>query len=173
MILDAILQYLHISAILALVVFISSEAALCRPQWMNAQVVQRLVVVDRIYGIAAGVVLATGLIRIYLGTKGASWYWHNWLLHVKLTLFIVVGLISILPTIRFIRWNKALKADGSLPVYRPAVGGGVDLGVQMGSGGARVSIEKARKLLGYQPPVPTERALELTLEWTKYARIVG
>ena len=115
MILDAILQYLHISAILALVVFISSEAALCRPQWMNAQVVQRLVVVDRIYGIAAGVVLATGLIRIYLGTKGASWYWHNWLLHVKLTLFIVVGLISILPTIRFIRWNKALKADGSLP----------------------------------------------------------
>ena len=115
MIRDAILQYLHISAILALVVFISSEAALCRPQWMNAKVVERLVVVDRIYGIAAGVVLATGLIRIYLGTKGASWYWHNWLLHTKLTLFILVGLISILPTMRFIRWRKALRADGSLP----------------------------------------------------------
>ena len=28
---DAILQFLHISAILALVVFITSEAALCRP----------------------------------------------------------------------------------------------------------------------------------------------
>jgi putative membrane protein len=115
MILDAILQYLHISAILALVVFISSEAALCRPQWMNAQVVERLVIVDRIYGIAAGVVLGTGLIRVYLGTKGASWYWHNWLLHVKLTLFIVVGLISILPTVRFIRWRKALRADGAMP----------------------------------------------------------
>jgi putative membrane protein len=115
MILDAILQYLHISAILALVVFISSEAALCRPQWMNAQVVERLAVVDRLYGIAAGVVLATGLVRVYFGTKGASWYWHNWLLHVKLTLFIVVGLISIVPTIRFIRWKKALQADGSLP----------------------------------------------------------
>ena len=115
MIIDALLQYLHLSAILALVVFISSEAALCRADWMNAKVVERLVTVDRIYGIAAGVVLGTGLVRIYLGTKGASWYWSNWLLHLKLTLFILVGLISILPTIRFIRWRKALRADGSLP----------------------------------------------------------
>jgi len=115
MILDAILQYLHISAILALVVFISSEAALCRPQWMNAQVVERLVVVDRIYGISALAVLITGFVRIYLGTKGAGWYWTNWLLHLKLTLFVLVGVISILPTMRFIRWRKALRADGTLP----------------------------------------------------------
>jgi len=115
MTLDAILQYLHISAILALVVFISSEAALCRPEWMNATVVERLVTVDRIYGIAAGVVFATGLVRIYFGTKGASWYWGNWLLHVKLTLFVLVGLISIVPTLRFARWRKALRVDGTLP----------------------------------------------------------
>jgi putative membrane protein len=112
---DAILQYLHISAILTLVVFLGSEAALCRPQWINAQVVERLVKVDRIYGIAALAVLATGLVRVYFGTKGPVWYWHNWLLHVKLTLFILVGLISIAPTLRFIRWRKALLADGSLP----------------------------------------------------------
>ena len=115
MTLDAILQYLHISAILALVVFISSEAALCRPQWMNAAIVERLVTVDRIYGISAMAVLATGLIRIYFGTKGATWYWGNWLLHLKLTLFIVVALISIAPTLRFIRWRKALRADGTMP----------------------------------------------------------
>ena len=112
---DAILQYLHISAILALVVFISSEAALCRPQWMNAQIVERLVTVDRIYGIAAVAVLVTGFVRIYFGTKGAGWYWGNWLLHLKLTLFVVVGLISIAPTLRFIRWRKALRATGALP----------------------------------------------------------
>ena len=115
MTLDAILQYLHISAILALVVFISSEAALCRPEWMNATIVERLVKFDRIYGIAAGAVRATGLLRIYLGPMGASWYWGNWLLHVKLGLFVVVGLVSIAPTLRFIRWRKALRADGSLP----------------------------------------------------------
>lgn len=115
MTLDAILQYLHISAILTLVVFLSSEAALCRPQWLNAAVVERLPIVDRIYGIAALAVLVTGLVRIYYGTKGSTWYWHNWLLHVKLTLFVIVGLISIAPTLRFARWRKALRADGTMP----------------------------------------------------------
>jgi len=112
---DAILQFLHLSAILALVVFITSEAAICRPEWMNAQIVERLVRVDRIYGIAAMTVLVTGLVRIYWGTKGAGWYWHNWLLHLKLTAFIAVALMSIAPTLRFARWRKALRADGSLP----------------------------------------------------------
>ncbi len=112
---DAILQFLHISAILALVVFITSEAALCRPEWMRPEIVERLVIVDRIYGIAALAVLATGLVRIYFGTKGAGWYWGNWLLHVKLAAFVVVALISIVPTLRFARWRRALRADGSLP----------------------------------------------------------
>lgn len=112
---EAILAFLHISAILALVVFISSEAAICRPEWMNADIVERLVRVDRIYGIAAMTVLATGLLRIYLGAKGASWYWGNWLLHVKLGLFLLAALISIVPTLRFIRWRKALRASGALP----------------------------------------------------------
>jgi hypothetical protein len=36
MILESLLAYAHILAILTLVVFIASEAALCRPEWMNA-----------------------------------------------------------------------------------------------------------------------------------------
>ena len=115
MTLEAILAYLHISAILALVVFISSEAALCRPQWMNAAIVERLVTIDRIYGIAAASVLATGLLRIFLGAKGAHWYLHNWLLHAKIGMFVVVALISIAPTMRFSRWRKTLRANGTLP----------------------------------------------------------
>jgi putative membrane protein len=112
---DAILQFLHISAILALVVFITSEAAICRPEWMNRDVVERLVKVDRIYGIAALTVLVTGLVRIYWGTKGAGWYWGNWLLHAKLGLFVLAALISIRPTLQFARWRKALRATGALP----------------------------------------------------------
>lgn len=112
---EALLAYAHILAILTLVVFITSEAVLCRPEWMNAAAVERLVKVDRIYGIAAGVVLLTGLLRIYLGAKGSSYYWSNWLLHAKLGMFVLVGLISILPTLRFARWAKALRTTGALP----------------------------------------------------------
>jgi putative membrane protein len=112
---EAILAYLHLLAILTMVVFISSEAALCRVQWLNAAVVERLAKVDLVYGIAAIMVLATGVARTVWGVKGTSWYWTNPLLHVKLTLFIIVGVISIFPTMTYFRWRKALRATGALP----------------------------------------------------------
>jgi putative membrane protein len=115
MTLEALLAYAHLLAILTLVVFISSEAALCRPEWMNAKVVERLGRVDMVYGIAAGVVLLTGIARTYWGMKGAGWYWTNPLLHLKLAMFVVVGLISIKPTVMYSRWRKALRATGALP----------------------------------------------------------
>jgi putative membrane protein len=115
MTLEALLAYAHLLAILTLVVFISSEAALCRPEWMNAKVVERLGKVDMIYGIAAGLVLVTGIARTWWGIKGTGWYWTHGLLHLKLALFIAVGLISIKPTIMFRRWRKALAATGALP----------------------------------------------------------
>ena len=115
MTLEAILAYLHILAILTMVVFIASEAALCRVQWLNAAVVERLAKVDMVYGIAAIAVLATGIVRTVWGVKGTSWYWTNPLLHVKLTLFIVIGVISIFPTLTYFRWRKALRSTGALP----------------------------------------------------------
>ena len=115
MLTEALLAYLHFSAILAVVVFLTSEAALCRVEWMNAAVVRRLARVDFLYMLAAIALLATGIARTVWGIKGAGWYWHQPLLHLKLTLFIVIGLMSIKPTIMFIRWRKRLEADGSLP----------------------------------------------------------
>jgi putative membrane protein len=115
MILESLLAYAHFLAILTLVVFISSEAAICRSDWLNAKVVERLVILDRIYGIAAVGVLLTGLARTWWGIKGTAWYWSDWLLHLKLALFIAVALMSIKPTLMFIRWRKQLRADGALP----------------------------------------------------------
>lgn len=112
---EALLAYAHLLAILTMVVFLASEAALCRGEWLNAAVVERLGRVDLIYGIAAAAVLLTGVVRTWLGAKGLGWYWTNPLLHVKLTMFIVVGLISIKPTMTFIRWRKALRESGALP----------------------------------------------------------
>ena len=39
---EALLAYAHFVAILSVVVFITSEAALCRAEWLNAAVVRRL-----------------------------------------------------------------------------------------------------------------------------------
>jgi putative membrane protein len=115
MTLEAILAYLHILAILTMVVFIASEAALCRVEWINKAVIERLARVDMVYGMAAVLVLATGVARTVWGVKGTSWYWTNPLLHVKLTLFIVIGILSIFPTLTYLRWRKAVRASGALP----------------------------------------------------------
>ncbi len=115
MTLEAVLAYLHLLAILTMVVFISSEAALCRAQWMNAAVVERLARVDLIYGISAIAVLATGVARTWWGVKGTAWYWTNPLLHLKLALFAAIAILSVFPTMTYLRWKKTLRAAGTLP----------------------------------------------------------
>lgn len=115
MTLEAVLAYLHIAAILMVTVFLTSQAALLRNEWLNGAVVRRLARVDLVYGIAALVLLVTGLARTWWGVKGSGWYWSQPLLHVKVTLFVVIGLMSIVPTLRYRRWVKALEAGHGLP----------------------------------------------------------
>ncbi len=68
--------------------------------------------------------------------------------------------------------RKLIKADDSLPVYEPEDSPKPNLSVLMGSGGSVLSIEKLRRVLGYKPLVDREEALERTLAWVKYAKIV-
>jgi putative membrane protein len=75
---------------------------------------RRLQVADMVFGIAAGVVLIVGLLRVFHFEKGATYYFHTWTFVTKLSLFIVVGLISIVPTLEFLSWRKAVK-QGQAP----------------------------------------------------------
>ena len=115
MTIEALLAYVHFIAILSMVGFLSSEAALCRQEWINPAVVERLARVDLIYGLSAVLVLLTGLARTWWGMKGTAWYWVQPALHIKLTLFVVIGLLSIGPTVRFLRWRRTLRQTGALP----------------------------------------------------------
>lgn len=112
---EALLAYAHILAFLTMVVFLASEAALCRSEWLNAAVVERLARVDRIYNAAAALVVLTGLARTWLGAKGLGWYWSNPLLYVKLGLFVTMGVLSMRPTRMFARWQQVLRDTGALP----------------------------------------------------------
>ena len=115
MTLEAILAALHLVAILTFVVFLSSQAALCRMEWMNAAVVERLVRLDVIYGAAALVMIGSGLARLFWGIKGMSWYVSQPLFHIKITIVVVMAIMSIWPSIMFRRWRRNLQASGALP----------------------------------------------------------
>lgn len=115
MIFEAILAYAHILAILMMTTFLASETAMCRKDWMNAAIIERLVLVDMLYGVSALAVLLTGLARTWWGVKGGSWYWSQPLLHAKVTVFVLVLGLSLVATRRYLRWRKAVRTDGTLP----------------------------------------------------------
>lgn len=116
MTLEALLAYLHIAAILTLVVFISSQAAICRAEWLNAAIVRRLVVLDKIYLTAASLVLASGLARTIWGIKSADWYAGQPLWWAKLGLMLLILLLSVKPSLAFRRWLTQLNQQGALPL---------------------------------------------------------
>lgn len=114
--LEALLAYLHIAAILSLVVFISSQAALCRVEWLNAAVVRRLVVLDKIYLSAAALVFASGLARSIWGIKSAAWYANQPLWWAKLGLMLLILLLSVKTSLALRRWLTRLNQQGALPI---------------------------------------------------------
>ncbi len=71
---------------------------------------QGLAMADRWYGAFAGGLLAVGLLRVFYFEKGLDFYMATPYFHLKLTLFVLIGLLSIYPTITFARWKSALKA---------------------------------------------------------------
>ena len=112
---DALLAYLHYISIFTMIVFLTAEAVVLRPG-MTPEIRQRLARYDAVFGFAALAVLVTGLLRVFYGAKGYTFYVHNPVFHVKVGLFILVGLLSIIPTIPILRWKKQGK---TLPDFVP------------------------------------------------------
>lgn len=77
---------------------------------LDAPRARRLILIDLSYGLAAALVLTTGALRVLWFGKGLDYYLHNSLFHAKLGLFLLVGLISILPTLTLLNLRPALQA---------------------------------------------------------------
>jgi putative membrane protein len=106
---EAALAYLHFVSIMLLTAFLVTEFFLCTRQLQPAQV-KTLARLDLFYLIAAAAVLITGALRVFAVGKGAGFYLNNPVFYIKLALFLAVGLVSIPPTLQFIRWKRALKS---------------------------------------------------------------
>ena len=116
---DAIAASLHYLSIFVLFALLTSEHVLFKPD-LDAATARRLMRIDIAYGICAGLVLATGLARVLWFGKGLDYYLHNYLFHAKVSLFILIGLLSILPTLTFFSCRNDVLA-GKAPNISPAV----------------------------------------------------
>jgi putative membrane protein len=102
------IPYLHFLSIMVLMGALITEHLFLKPGITKEQI-KSLATVDLIYGIAAIVVLTTGILRWFVYGKGYHFYMSTPLFHIKLTLFIVLGILSIFPTIKILKWKKSIK----------------------------------------------------------------
>ena len=74
-----------------------------------------IILADVIYGIAGLAILITGILRVKYYGQGGEFYTHNPIFWLKISLYIIVGLISLYPTTTYIFWAIPLSKN-KLPV---------------------------------------------------------
>ena len=105
MTLQAILAYVHYLSIITLIVTLVVQLVVFE-KVLTRKEMKKLQRADSLYGLAALMVLTTGTLRIMWQGKGWDYYLDNTFFITKLSLFIVVGLLSIYPTVAFLKWRK-------------------------------------------------------------------
>lgn len=108
--LDATLAYLHYLAIFLLFAFLTVQAIVLKGA-LDGRAVRLLGRMDLWYAGSAVAALVTGFLRAGLGAKGGDFYFSAWPIYVKIGLFLGVALMSIKPTLTFIRWRRAAAHD--------------------------------------------------------------
>ncbi len=106
-----IFTYLHVLSIISLVSLLTSEFFIIKNPIDNKSL-RILKTIDLYYGIAAGLVLATGLVRVFL-EKGLEYYIHSYVFWVKMMLFIIMGAVSLLPTVMLIKAKVGVDIDAA------------------------------------------------------------
>ena len=103
---EIFLRYIHFISIFAIVSSLVAEHLLLKKELSRADI-GRLSRIDAVYGVAAFTLLCAGL-TLWLGGFGkpSIYYTKNWIFHTKITFYIIVGLLSIYPTIFFIKNRK-------------------------------------------------------------------
>ena len=114
----ALFAFIHHVAAFALVSALAVELVLIKGE-LNVQSARKLLAADLVFGVSAGVVLVVGLLRVFYFEKGAAYYFHSLPFIAKFSLFAVVGLLSIYPTMTFLSWRALLK-QGLVPAVAAA-----------------------------------------------------
>jgi putative membrane protein len=110
---DFLLAAVHHLIVFGIASVLAAEIALMRPAAMSPHTVRLLGRFDAVYGGLAMAILVVGFARVWFGAKGPDFYLHNPVFWAKIGAFLVVGLVSIRPTLRILAWQKLLKADAA------------------------------------------------------------
>ncbi|MBU2713547.1 DUF2214 family protein [Zooshikella harenae] len=99
---EIIVRYVHFIGIIGLGATLVAEHLLISTE-LSAQQIKKIARIDAVYGISALVTLIAGLLLWFVVGKPADYYLKNWIFHTKISLFILIVILSIYPTIFFIK----------------------------------------------------------------------
>lgn len=109
---DAGLAWLHFVFAFILIGALVAELFILRLP-IDGRVARLLLRVDLFYGLSAVLLILAGVSRVIWGAKGWDYYEAQPFFWAKMAVFAVIGLISIAPTMTYLRWNKAARADAA------------------------------------------------------------
>ena len=118
--LDLVLAIAHHLMIFALAGVLAAEFVMLRPG-LETGVVRRIVTIDNWYGLLAALILAVGFSRAIFAAKGWDYYSHNLFFWGKISAFVLIAILSIKPTVAYMRWKRtgAAPDDGQVAALRP------------------------------------------------------
>jgi putative membrane protein len=114
--LDLWLAIGHHLIIFALFGVLAIELVLVR-RGMGLDVVGRIARVDTWYGLLAAAILIVGFSRAIFAAKGWAYYSHNAFFWAKIAAFLMVAILSVPPTIQYLKWLRDRETPNA-----PAVG---------------------------------------------------
>ena len=116
---EILFRYIHFIGIFTLAGTLITERLLLKKELTRAEI-GRLSRIDAVYGLAAMVVIGAGLTLWFSGIgKPSIYYSKNWIFHMKVTSVGIVALLSIYPTLFFVKNRKGdpkeiVKVPGSV-----------------------------------------------------------
>jgi len=116
LIISALLSAIHVLTLgLGLGAVFLRGRALARP--LDETGWRTLLAADNVWGVAAGLWIASGLARVFFGGKEPAFYWRNGFFWTKVALFGLVFVLELAPMRTFIRVRAARGRGAPLPQF--------------------------------------------------------
>jgi putative membrane protein len=74
---------------------------------MDRKTVARVASLDLWYGVLAALIIVVGFSRAIFAAKGWEYYAHNAFFWAKIGTFLAIGLLSVSPTLAYIKWRRS------------------------------------------------------------------
>lgn len=114
--LDLWLAVGHHLLIFALFGVLVAELVMVR-RGMDENAVAQVAQIDLSYGVLAVLIIIIGFSRAIFAAKGWDYYAHNAFFWAKLATFALIGLLSVPPTLAYLRWRREKIAPSDAQVW--------------------------------------------------------